>query len=62
MTIREICVVTHCKEQFCVCVCFKTSETTGSTSVKHGTIDHHFGESVIRGVVTSPDVTIYDNF
>ena len=35
--------------QFCLCECFKSFETTGSTTMKCGTIDHLPGLSDTRG-------------
>ena len=43
----------YCKTRFCMCVCFNSSETATSTSIKLGTIDHHPVVSVTRGFVTS---------
>ena len=44
------------KAQFCLCVGFISSKTARGTSIKRGTIDHHFVVSVIRVLVTFDDV------
>ena len=41
------------KVQFCLCVCFNSSETAIGTTIKLGTIDHHPVVSVQMVFVTS---------
>ena len=41
------------KAQFCLCVCFNSSETAIDTIIKLDTIDHHPVVSVIRVFVMS---------
>ena len=41
------------KAQFCLCVCFNSSETAEGTNIKLATIDHHFVVSVTTILVKS---------